>query len=162
MYKFIIDSDALIKLAKCGLLDLLCSSFHCTITQEIKSEAVDEGKKRMYEDALAIEDAIDRKLLKVAAVKRAKQIKEGLGKGEMSAAALYSHEKNRIIVTDDAAFIKYLEKNDMRFVLPADLILLLKASNIIDRRTALGCLGKMKPLIREEVYKDVKRDMEED
>ena len=162
MYKFIIYSDALIKLTKSEILKDVCRHYNCAITPEIRNECVDEGKKRLYKDALAIEEFINKKILKVIDLKKAAKIKENLGKGEISAVHLYFQEKKRIIVTDDSAFIKYLKQNDIKFFIPADLILLMKVADKIDRKAALSHLEKIKYFIREEVYNDIKKEIKED
>jgi len=162
MYKFVIDSDALIKLTKSEVLWEICNHYNCIITSEVKNECVDEGKKRLHKDALKIEEFINKNLLKVRDVKKERKIKENLGKGEISTASLYFQEKNSVIVTDDSAFIKYLEESNIKFFVPADLILLMKNSRKIDSKTALKYLKKMKLFIREEVYADIKKDIKED
>ena len=95
-------------------------------------------------------------------LKKTKQIKENLGKGEISTINLYFQEKNSIIVTDDSAFIKYMKENNVRFAIPADVIILMKKSNKIDKKTALSHLDRIKEFIREEVYNDVRKDIMED
>lgn len=162
MYKFILDSDALIKLTKAGMLEDVCRHYNCIVTTEVKNEAVDEGKRRLHQDALKIEYLINKKSLKIKDPKTSRKTKENLGKGEMSAASLYFEERNRVIVTDNSAFIKYLEENNIKFSIPADLALLMKVENKIDRKTALIYLEKMKDLIKEDVYSDVKKDIMED
>ena len=162
MYKFVIDSDALIKLTKSDLLEIICHYYNCIITNDVKIECVDEGKKRLYKDALKIEDFINKKLLMVMDLKKAGKIKENLGKGEISTVNLYFQEKNSTIVTDDSAFIKYLEENKIKFFIPADLILLMKLSNKIDKQTALNYLEKIKDFISDGVYNDIKKDIRED
>lgn len=162
MYKFIIDSDALIKLTKSGLLDLTCSHYSCIITTEVKNESVEEGKRRLHKDALHIEQAINARLLRIKDPKSSRKLKERLGKGEASAFDLYFEEKNCLVVTDDATFIRYLEEKGVKFCVPADLILLMKIENKIDKKTALGYIEKMKDLIKEEVYLDIKKDIMED
>ncbi len=162
MYKFVIDSDALIKLTKSGILEHICLHYSCIITAEVKNECVDEGKKRLYKDALKIEEYVNKKLLKTTDLKKPSKIGENLGKGEVSTVNLYFQEKDSIIITDDSAFIKYLEENNIKFLLPADLILLMKISNKIDKGTALKYLEKIKSFIREEVYNDIKKDIKED
>lgn len=159
MYKFILDSDALIKLAKSEALEKLCHCYRCIITNEVKTECVDEGKKRLHKDALEIEELINKKLLKIVELKKSTKIKGNLGRGEASAVQLYFQEKNGRIITDDWAFIRYLEENNIRFSVPADLILLMKNSNKIDKKTALKHLEKMRQFIQEDVYEDVKKDI---
>ena len=161
MYNFIFDSDALIKLTKSGLLDVICNYYNCITTNEIKNECVDEGKKRLYKDALKIEQFINKKLLSVIELKRRGKISEKLGKGEISAVNLYFQEKNSTIITDDSAFIRYLQENNIKFFVPADLILLMKISNKIDKRTALNYLEHIRAFIRVEVYNNIKKDIKE-
>lgn len=162
MYKFVLDSDALIKLTKAGLLEDICRHYNCIITTEVKNETVDEGKRRLHKDALKVEYLVNKKLLKIKDPKKSRKTKENLGKGEISTARIYFEGKNRVIVTDDSAFIKYLEENDIKFSIPADLIVLMKVANKIDKKTALIYLEKMKNFIKEEVYHDVKKDIMED
>lgn len=162
MYKFVLDSDALIKLTKSRLLEQICSHYICIITNEIENECVYEGKKRLYKDALKIEEFINKNLLRIVNLKRTRKIKGDFGKGEASTLNLYFQEKNSIIITDDSAFIRYLEENNIKFFVPADLILLMKTSNKIDKKTALKYLEKIKGFIREDVYKDIKKDIKED
>ncbi len=162
MYKFAFDSDALIKLAKAGVLEDICRNYSCSITNEVKNESVNEGKKRLHEDALKIEDFINKGLLKVIDLKISKQIKENLGKGEISVLRLYFQEKNSIVVTDDSAFIKHMNEDGIRFAVPADIIFLMKTENKLDRKTSLSYLDKIKEFIKEEVYNEVKQDITED
>ena len=93
MYKFIFDSDALIKLAKSGILEKICLHYNCIITAEVKNECVDEGKKRLHQDASKIEGLINEKLLCIKDPKKQRKIKERLGRGETSAVNLYFREK---------------------------------------------------------------------
>lgn len=162
MYKFILDSDALIKLTKSGVLEKLCKCYKCITTNEVKIECVDEGKKRLYKDSLKTEECINKELLKIIDLKKTTKIKGNLGRGEISTVQLYFQEKNGKIITDDSAFIEYLEENSIRFSVPADLILLMKKSNKIDKKTALKYLKEMKQFIKEDVYEDVKKDIKED
>ena len=161
MYKFIFDSDALIKSAKSDILEKFCQHYNCFISTEVKNECVDEGKRRLYKDALAIEEFINQGLITVKEVKKARKIREDLGKGEVSAVNLYFQEKNTIIVTDDSAFTKYIEENKIKFCVPADLILLMRISNKIDGIAALRYLEKIKEFIKEEVYFGIKKDIME-
>lgn len=161
MYKLILDSDALIKLTKSEVLETLCNCYKCIITNEVKIECVDEGKKRLHKDAVKIEEFINKKLLKIAGLKKETKIKENLGKGELSTLNLYYQEKNCIIITDDATFIKYLEENDIKFSVPANMIFLMNTSNKIDKKAAIEYLEKMRQFINEKVYANVKKDIKE-
>lgn len=161
MYNLILDSDALIKLSHSEVLVMVCGAFNCFITDEVKKETVDEGKKRFYSDADLIEGLINKKMLKIKNPKRL--IKEvEFGRGELSALSLYKETRKHILVSDDSNFIKYLEKGEIDFLVPADLILLLKKTGKIKLKEALYYLDKMKIFIKEEVYKEIKKELEGD
>ena len=121
MYNLILDSDALIKLTHSEIINKLCSVFNCIVTDAIKKEAVEEGKKRFYTDADIIEELIRNKLLKIKNPKKLVKLEEEFGEGELSVLGLYKNVKNHIIVSDDQAFIRYLERENIDFLVPADI-----------------------------------------
>lgn len=159
MYNLILDSDALIKLTQSEIITKLCSVFDCIITDAIKKETVDEGKKRFYPDADIIEELIKNRLLKIKNPEKLIKIEEEFGEGELSVLSLYKNGKNHIIISDDHAFIRYLEKENIDFLVPADLILLLKKFRKISLKESLYYLDKMKVFIKEEIYKDIKEEL---
>jgi len=159
MYKLLLDSDALIKLTHSEMLYKLCKIFNCLITNEVREETVQEGKKRFYPDALAIEKLIENNFVKIKCPKRKLRIKEDFGKGEKSVLELYRSTRNSIIITDDSKFISYLEKENIPFFIPSDLIVLLKGLNEINLKESLYFLGKMRVFIKEDVYNETKKEL---
>lgn len=159
MYNFIFDSDALIKLTYSGALIKICKTFNCLTTNEVKREAVDEGKKRFYPDAEVIEQLIENKLLKIKNPKNI-EIVSRLGKGEISVLSLSKEVKNHIIVSDDRTFIKELEREDSDFLVPTDLITLLRKLRKISQKEGEDYLEKIKVFIREEDYKKIRKELE--
>jgi len=159
MYKFIFDSDALIKLTKSGILQLLCQYYSCVTTPEVENECVEQGKKRLHKDALTIENSVSKGLVTIIDVKKIEKTGKNLGRGEISTVNLYLQEKNAVIVTDDSAFINFLAENEIKFLVPADLVLLMKISNKVDKKTALLYLDKLREFIRKEVYYDIKKEI---
>ena len=172
MYNLILDSDALIKLTYSKAIFMVCKTFNCLITNEIKEETAEDGKKRFYPDALVIEKLIKDNLVKIRDPKRKPSIKEdaqtefgtkfiGFGKGEKSVLGLYHSTRNSIIVSDDSAFIKHLEDKNIQFFVPADLIILLKKLNKISLKEATHFLDGIKVFIKEEVYNETKKELKE-
>ena len=162
MYNFIIDADALIKLTYSGIIAKVCENFNCFITAKVKEETVDEGKKRFYPDADIIDGLIKAKLLKIKDSKEIIKSEENFGQGELSVLSLYKNVKNHIIITDDQNFIRRLEKDNINFLIPADIITLLKKLKKSNLKESLYYLKKIRVFIKEEVYKLVKKDLEED
>ena len=93
--------------------------------------------------------------------KRKLKIEESLGKGEISVLKLHSSIRKSIIISDDSAFIKHLENNNIIFFVPSDLIILLKRLNKISLKEALYFLDKMRVFIKEDAYNETKRELKE-
>lgn len=161
MYNLILDSDTLIKLTHSEAIFKICGAFSCLITNEVKEETVKEGKKRFYPDALTIEKLINDNFIKIRDSKRKIGLKEDLGKGEKSVLELYRSIRNSIIVSDDSAFIRHLENENIPFFVPSDLIILLKKLNKISLKEALYFLDKIKVFIKEDVYNETKKELKE-
>src|SRR3989344_5261455 len=109
MYKLnlFIDSDALIKLAKAGLLGKVGLEFPSFITKEVFAETVIEGKKLLYPDASEIEKLVGQKIIIVKDTRNGSfSPNRGLEAGEMSIGLLHRNMKHGAIVTDDQAFMK--------------------------------------------------------
>lgn len=160
MYKLLIDSDSLIKLAKIGLLENVTKIFSVQITEEIFNETVTEGKKRLYEDANKIEKFITNGKIIVIKKKRKGRIpaKENFGAGELS--IIDAKEKKHIIVTDDLSFTRYLQSNKIIPISSANLIISLKEKSILTKQQAFNYLERLKPHIRDEIYKNIANDLE--
>ena len=161
MHNLILDSDALIKLTHSEAIFKVCETFSCLITSEIKEETVKEGKKWFYPDALVIEKLIKDNLVKIRDSKRKLGIKEDLGKGEKLVLELYHSARNSTIVSDDLAFIRHLENENIPFFVPSDLIISLKKLNKISLKEALYFLDKLKVFIKEKVYNETKKELKE-
>ena len=86
MKKLVFDADALIKLAKAGVLDRM--KHEIMISGQVHNEAVVEGKKLQHHDAEKIDWLVDRKVILVRPAGRVLRHAR-LGKGELSTVALF-------------------------------------------------------------------------
>ena len=157
MYKLLFDSDALIKIAKIGLLSEVTGSFDVVITEEVYGEAVTEGKKRLYEDADEIENCINLGQIKVTRKKHESKIDKTFGKGETS--VLQAYDKGNIIMTDDLNFASYLLKENIRNLSSAHLIVILLKKKKLGINEANSFLERLKQYIRKELYNLVKSEL---
>ena len=157
MYKFLIDSDALIKISKAGFLGTLTENFDVLITKEIYEETVIEGKTGFYQDADKIESLVQNGKIKILKVRHKKNSNLNFGKGELS--ILNIHKKDSLIITDDLRFTSYMQKENIKSVSSAHLLLTLVKKGKINKNKAYYYLEKLKPFIRKEVYKLVKNDI---
>ena len=159
MYKLLFDSDALIKVSKAEFLDKIAENFNVSITEEVYNETVKEGKKGFYQDAEKIGDFVDEGKIKIIKEECKKELKQSFGKGEKSTYNAY--KRGTVIITDDLKFASYIKRENIKSLSSAHLIYVLAKKKKLSRDNALYCLEKLKPYIRKEVYKLVKKDVGE-
>lgn len=161
MYKFLFDADALIKLAKAGALETITLVCSCLTTPEVKREVVEEGKKRFYADAEITEKVIEKKLLKIKEPRGTISTPHPLEPGELSVLSLHWELKGWTIVSDDQTFIKELERRNVDFIVPADLIVLLYQGKNISLAEAKTYLERLRVFIRQDDYQRALQELEE-
>ena len=154
MVKFVLDADALIKLAKAGLLTKFAEHNKCFVPEQVYKEVL-RGKEKMYEDAFITEDAVNKKLIKVLPTKT-EQIMEGLGKGECAALILFKEVNADAIVSDDKKFLSVLEQKETPFITTTDAIAFIKIKGHITKEEAIMALTAIRMLVTEENYQQAK------
>jgi len=129
---------------KSGCLINILTSFECSITEDVFNETVVQGMERLYEDAYGINKLIEQSKLKVEKIidnKYAKKIlaDKTFGDGECSTLHLFLNSGAKAIITDDRAFLNFLDKSKIPFIIPTDLIVRLYELKVIskDKSTAL-------------------------
>ena len=160
MYKLLFDSDALIKVAKADFLDFTVNAFDVYITEEVYNETVEQGRKRLYEDADKIKNLIDaKKIFVIKSIRYTKKAKpkRSFGMGETSVFQAY--KKDYLIVTDDLSFVFYLNEESIQNISSAHLLIALLKKGKIKKENAYHHLEKLKSLIRKEIYELIKNDM---
>ena len=155
MSVFVFDSDGLIKLQKAGVLGILAESHECLVPRKVYGESVEGGKTELYEDAFELEETIkeDMRVVEVEDPKSEKTpVRENLGSGELSAYGIHLQEDSDAVISDDRAFLKYLESREMPFITPANVIVEMKNQEQISREKAIEALDRIKKFIRDDVY----------
>jgi predicted nucleic acid-binding protein len=166
MNLIVLDADGLIKLGKVGLLPYLAESYNCIISEQVFRDAIEEGKKHFYEDVFVLEGYINQQLVKVVTIKPSAKAKKilhktwSLGEGEKSTLHLFYNQNALGIVSDDVAFLNLLDRHSVPYFTPANLISRLVELKKISRQQGLTILEKLKPYIRNSIYKLVKKEME--
>jgi len=152
------DADGLIKLGKSRVLGRLLSSVAILVPRTVYREAVEMGKREMYEDAFELERVLGEGRAEVVGEKedeRAGRLLEGtssLGAGERAALhAYFAHEADAVL-TDDRAFLNLLERAGIRTLVPAAAIVRLSDSGRLSRSEAIEALGRIEMLLRRGVY----------
>jgi len=103
MSKIISNATPLIYLAKIGRLDLLKRTFgEVIISEEVKREVIDEGKRLKEMDAYLIEKEIKEGWIEISNVKELIDVPIKLEKGEISTLSLAKNLGAREVLIDEA------------------------------------------------------------
>ena len=84
---------------------------------------------------------------------------KNLGRGELSTLYLYKKKNFDAIITDDRKFLSVLSEQKIPFILPSDVITRLVKKKKITVKKSLEALEKLRPLIREDLYKKTKKEI---
>jgi hypothetical protein len=160
----VLDSDGLIKLAKCGALAPLARAWRCFIPRAVYCETVERGKQESYPDAAEIERIVAEKMeiRWVARHPQAEKILAGrrsLGVGEREALRLYFALPADGIVSDHVAFLELLREMGLPGWPPAAVLVALASEGHLSAPEAFESLEKLKGLIKPEVYREALEDL---
>lgn len=88
------------------------------------------------------------------------QHKRSLGRGEQEALHLFFRARAHAIISDDAAFVTVLDQAGVPYLPPALVLLELVHHQQLEPRAALEGLERMRALIRPEIYRMARSDLE--
>lgn len=152
----IIDSDALIKLTKCGAKEALVSTFEALIPPAVREEAIEQGLAQGYTDAGVLKANLEKGSLKLATVAdwplEASILPEG---GEREVYALYQSfpaSIKAVVVTGDRKVIDRLRTLNVPVLVPSIVLVALYRTGRYEKETVTGWLERLKPLVSEAEY----------
>lgn len=163
MYKIVANADALIKLGKSGALPALLSAVKVLVPRAVWEEAVEEGKRRMYEDAHVLERTLGAGGAEIVehvghepgeeAEVLLRSSAAALGAGERAALAVFFVSSADAILTDDRAFLGLIAGADppVPALVPAAAIVSLVETERLSIEEAREALGKLERSVRESV-----------
>lgn len=143
----------------------ILNSFQCTITEEVYDETVIRGMERAHGDAYEINGLIKKGKLKVENTKNNKSVENMLenrtfGAGECSTLHLFHNSDAKVIVTDDRAFLNLLDKNNIPYIIPTDLIVRLYELKVITKDESINSLDAIKVYVSGPNYDAARRNLE--
>jgi len=163
-FRMVLDSDGLIKLAKSEMLEVTLKAWDCLVPQAVYVETVERGIRAAYPDALAIREALQpqtvRPMVHHPRATMLLQQKRNLGRGEQEALHLFFRARAHAIISDDAAFVTVLEQAGIPYLPPALVLLELAHHQQLEPRAALEGLERMRALIRPEIYRMARSNLE--
>jgi len=153
MMRILLDADASIKLTKIGIIETFASCFEVILTSEVYGEHVIAGLKRNYPDALEMEKLVSGGKVLISSATGDNSLVDDfrLGRGEKSVIDYY-HRDGAIdlIISDDAAFLKVLDRFEVPFSPVAGVILMCIIHGLIGKEKGLAYLELLKPMIKDE------------
>ncbi|HEX5847967.1 MAG TPA: hypothetical protein VFY59_02130 [Rubrobacter sp.] len=169
MYTIVVDADGLIKLGKSGALPALLGAARLLVPKAVWEEAVEEGKRRMYEDAHELEAALLQGAAEVVSHEVGEKVERLLagsaasfGAGERAALAVYFAAEADAVLTDDRAFLGLLAGADppVPALVPAAAIVALAEGGLVTIDEAREALAEIEPAIRRGAYEAAMEDLE--
>jgi hypothetical protein len=167
MYRIVFDADGLLKIHKAGFLEEMTAMYVCLIPDEVFQETVTGAKRAHPEEAEGLERFIQagkiqkRRAARSAPADRILAFSRALGMGERGALRLHYTERADYLVTDDQAFLNLLTRHRIPFLTPSEILYRLRTANRLSREKADRAAERLRPIIRREVYRDLKRRLEE-
>ncbi|HEX9899132.1 MAG TPA: hypothetical protein VGC81_07885 [Candidatus Methylomirabilis sp.] len=167
MYRIVFDADGLLKTYKAGFLEEVTATYFCLLPEEVFQETVTVAKRAHPEEVEGLERFIQEgKILKRRGARsgpaeRLLVMSQTLGTGERGALRLYFKERADSIVTDDRAFLNLLTRHRIPFLTPPEILYRLRTADRLSHEKAEAAAERLRPIIRHEVYQDLKRRLEE-
>lgn len=149
------DSDALIKLAKCSAKEEVVRRVEVTIPRHVKVETVDEARLLGYQDAVVIEDNIRNGHLKVvdpdprSELPQAELFHAG---GDRALFLTFSSVQWDAVVSDDSKLLRLLQSFGIRVLTPSTLLVALAREGSVTRAWARSALEGLSPLVSPDEY----------
>ena len=158
--KLILDADASIKLSKISLIGALADAFVVVLTKEVYEEQVVVGLKKGYSDAQRVDTLVKSKKIEVKDVQRIYDDSR-LGRGERSVIDYYLSIGADLIVSDDEAFLKVLDRLSIPYTPVAGSILMLVRHGRLTKEEGIKYFNSLKDMIKDEHLFYVKSRLEE-
>jgi hypothetical protein len=154
----ILDSDGLIKLNRAGVLEVVMKSFACLVPRAVYEEVVIVGSEHKYADAEAIGETL-RDRARIPAHTETERAELGLGKGEAAILAQVGQFADAVVVSDDRRFLTVLSVEEIAFLTPADLLVLMAKRGYLTTDDAVRAVERLRPLIRTQAYFDARASL---
>ena len=144
MIKIVADSSALILLAKCNLLEVLCGSYKVLSPSAVIAETASKELLRKYPDASIIANFVSGGKIKVQDPKNVDFLFPiSLDRGEKDALLLAMELKKTLVATDDGKAIKAAKFLNLPFIITPRIVIDLFNMKKISREHARKAIEKL-------------------
>ena len=166
MNKLVFDSDGIIKMTKADCIEKVLQHFDCFITREVYDETVVKGKERFHEDAFLLDAFVNEGKLKLKEAEPNESARfilsnSTVGQGESSTLHLFFNIHAKAIISDDRVFLNLLQRNNVRFIIPTDLIVRLYQLKILTKKESKEALTMIKPMTNKNNFDKAIKNLED-
>ena len=149
MAQMVADSSALILLAKCSLLEIVCDLFELIVPEAVNIEVASEDLIRKYPDAVLISDLTSKGAIKVQSPGSDRPtLPISLHKGEQDALLLAIKMGRSVFATDDGRAIKAARFLKVPFIVTPKIVVELFRLQKISFKKARESLEKLSKIGR--------------
>ncbi len=149
MARVVADSSALILLAKCSLLEIVCDLFDVIVPNAVYLEVASEDLVKNYPDAALISDLKSKGLIKVQSPSSERSpLPLSLHKGEEEALLLAIELDRSLFATDDGKAIKAARFFNVPFIITPKIVGELFRFRKISFKKARGSIEKLSKIGR--------------
>ena len=141
MAQMVADSSALILLAKCSLLEIVCNLFDVIVPKAVNIEVASEDLIKNYPDAALISDLISKGAIKVQSAGGDKlPLPISIHRGEEDALLLAIKLGRSMFATDDGKAIKAAKFFKVPFIITPKIVVELfkKARKSLEKLSKIG------------------------
>lgn len=140
------DTDALIKLNRVGILQLVFKAFECIIPEAVYKEAVIDAKGRAYWDAEEIERIVALSGVRIVTTSgRVQEPRMGIGESAVLSLASESPLDDVVIISDDKRFLSRLAVEGRLFFDTPTIVAHMARQNVITYEHAKDLLARLRP-----------------
>lgn len=144
MVKIVADSSALILLAKCNLLKVLCGSYIVFSPSSVIEETASKELLERYPDALVVADLVSSENIKVQDPQNVDFLFPiSLHRGEKDVLLLAREIKKSLVATDDGKAIKTAKFLNLPFIITPRIVIDLFQMKKISREHARKAIEKL-------------------
>ncbi|MFZ0390839.1 MAG: hypothetical protein WAN36_10315 [Calditrichia bacterium] len=144
MVRIVADSSALILLAKCDLLEIVCDLFEMFVPEIVRSEVASSDLVKQYPDAALISELISKEAIKLKSSSgNLPSPRLSLHKGEEDALRLAIDLKGSLLATDDGKALKAARFFNIPFIITPKIVIELFRLRKISFKMAREALLKL-------------------
>ena len=157
MVSLVADTDALIKLTRCGAKEAVATAFRLIIPDAVRNEAITQGMDRGFDDAALLAANLVNGYIGVVAAEKEDPNSNVLPKGgEREVYLLFLQERGlghkAMLASDDHRFLRRLALLGVGALTPGAVLVSLAQNGHVPKHQVITWLDSLRPLVSPAEY----------